>query len=224
MPLTPRYRRPRAEGSPVLPRAGLNANSTVNAPTNARPATRQKARTNSGPLKVVQAQVKPAPERAVTDGFSPLLGLQVPGRQSKVLVVLAKPLQAKTGIGRITAFLLLPWNVSSRSNSHLTLRMAWFDPSTLPSFPSMTLILQLNPAAPAEQYIHRLGHVILVLGSTRARAPVRHRLLHVVRPILPLLPEYGEVMGDTGLGMVDEVTKAQAYRAWLTYYKSRLKL
>ncbi|KAF5375697.1 hypothetical protein D9615_009383 [Tricholomella constricta] len=112
-------------------------------------------------------------------------------------------------------------------------------------FPGVTLVLQLNLPASTEQYIHRLGRTaragaggrgILVLDP----AEQRFLALKDVRPLgiapdpqfaqfmlSPAAQEYAEVRDATtgkGKGKVDEDTKAQAYRAWLGYYNSHLKL
>ncbi|KAG6856979.1 hypothetical protein H0H87_011368 [Tephrocybe sp. NHM501043] len=102
---------------------------------------------------------------------------------------------------------------------------------------NVTLVVQLGLPASTEQYIHRLGRTAragtagrgtIILDPSEApflgtRATITLGIKPDSSESLPLLAEE-EAMIATALKVVSPNTKAQAYRAWLGYYKAHLKL
>ncbi|KAG5636465.1 hypothetical protein H0H81_007945 [Sphagnurus paluster] len=102
-------------------------------------------------------------------------------------------------------------------------------------FPGVTLVMQLNLPASAEQYIHRLGRTARAGNAGRGMLvldPVEQRFL-THKDVTPLglvaepSPPASAPTAEVAQALAEKVTadtKAQAYRAWLGYYNSHLRL
>ncbi|KAG5641036.1 hypothetical protein DXG03_006310, partial [Asterophora parasitica] len=113
-------------------------------------------------------------------------------------------------------------------------------------FPGVTLVMQLNLPSSSEQYIHRLGRTARAGANGRGILvldPAEQRFL-TLKDVLPFgitpdaqfaaatasSPEHAEIAAtlaaagtkDNSQVKIDSI--AHAYRAWLGYYNSHLKL
>ncbi|KAG6840242.1 hypothetical protein C0991_007990 [Blastosporella zonata] len=104
-------------------------------------------------------------------------------------------------------------------------------------FPGVTLVVQLGIPASTEQYIHRLGRTaragtagrgVIVLSPSEAaflstRDTSTLPITASPSPAPAALAPYESAI-HTAFANVTDDTKAQAYRAWLGYYKAHLRL
>ncbi|KAG6867360.1 hypothetical protein C0993_003845 [Termitomyces sp. T159_Od127] len=103
-------------------------------------------------------------------------------------------------------------------------------------FPGVTLVVQCGLPSSTEQYIHRLGRTArageagagIIVLDTHERAFLAHKgtaalpIYASALNVADLARERAEVRG--ALARVDPERKAQAYRAWLGYYKTHIRL